>query len=104
MARAVDLNKLLRSMGGRVHLLAELEQYDWIVETMDDENRCHDLPQIGFHVDLAVNEKTQAWKKPIDCAGHTSCRGERRFEDDSADYAISGEMRPPRCPMIGQMK
>ena len=79
-------------MGGPVHLLAELERDDWIVDTMDDENGCRDLHQIGFRVELAVNQKAQTGKKPINFAGHTSCGGERRFEDDSADYTISSKM------------
>ena len=59
-------------MCGRVHLFTELERYDWIVDAMDDENGCPDLPQIGFRVELAVHKKAEAGKKPIKFAGHTS--------------------------------
>ena len=92
MAIAIDLEKVFRSAGRIVDLLAELEGHDWVLGAVNDEDGCGDLFQIGLRVQLGVNKQAQAGEKPKDFAGHAGRGGERRFEDEAADYVVSGEI------------
>lgn len=57
MTNAINLEEVFRRAGVVEHLFAELEWNDWVLGAMDDEHRSRDLLQIGFRVELSVDEE-----------------------------------------------
>src|SRR5215469_12021148 len=84
-----------RSFGQRrgvIHLLAELEGKDRVVGALDYHNRCSDSFQFGNCVELRVDEKVHAGKKPKQFAGRSRRRGKWCLKDEATNLPVCSEV------------
>ena len=75
-----------------INLLAELEGQDGVVSALDDHDRRGDVFQFGNGVELRVNEKVHAGKKPKQFAGRSGRGGKGCLEDEATNLAVGSEV------------
>ena len=77
---------------GVIHLLAELEGKDRVVGALDYHNRRGDSFQFGNRVELRVDQKVHARKKPKQFAGRWGRRGKWCLKDEATNLAVCSEV------------